>query len=170
MPGVTRDRNFILQQGLDAPAPEACGILTSALLFQPRVIGVWLLVATAPSSVGLFTALAGTLLWSSLLPSWNPFDALYNRTLGARPDAPRLEPARPPRRGAQALAGVMSAAIAVALSLGATVVALVVQALLLAAVAALVIGRFCFGSFFYHLASGRLDFALRTLPWSRESA
>jgi hypothetical protein len=35
------------------------------------------------------------------------------------------------------------------------------------ALGALVFGGFCLGSFFFHLLSGRLAFARRTLPWAR---
>ena len=35
------------------------------------------------------------------------------------------------------------------------------------AVAALVFGRFCLGSFVYHVVRGRITFAVETLPWRR---
>lgn len=41
------------------------------------------------------------------------------------------------------------------------------DALMLIAVASVALGRLCFGSILYHLARGRIDFALRTLPWGR---
>jgi hypothetical protein len=47
------------------------------------------------------------------------------------------------------------------------ITAWVLQAIFAAAVAALVFGRFCLGSFVYHVVRGRVRFAVETLPWSR---
>ncbi|MDX1631728.1 MAG: DUF4395 family protein [Thermoanaerobaculia bacterium] len=160
-------RNFILQQGLDDPSREACPLQYSALLFQPRMVAVVLLVAILLQSPGLFLALGAVLWWSALFPSLNPFDALYNATLGSRPGRARLGPAPPPRRFAQTLAGAFSVGIAVSLLLGHHGLAYGLEAFFAAAVVALGFGRFCFGSFVYHLLRGRLRFALETLPWSR---
>jgi hypothetical protein len=46
-------------------------------------------------------------------------------------------------------------------------VAVPVAVVLAAAVTLLVVGRFCLGSFVYHLLRGRARFAVRTLPWVR---
>jgi hypothetical protein len=35
------------------------------------------------------------------------------------------------------------------------------------ALGALVLGRFCLGSYLYHVLRGETTFANRTLPWSR---
>jgi hypothetical protein len=37
----------------------------------------------------------------------------------------------------------------------------------LGALGALVLGRFCLGSYLYHVLRGETTFANRTLPWSR---
>jgi hypothetical protein len=60
-------------------------------------------------------------------------------------------------------------AIAIAASMAARlwIVAGVLEALLLLAIAALAFGRFRLGSFVYHLAHGRVAFAMGTLPWGR---
>ena len=34
-------RNFILQQGFEEPAPAACPLQYSSLLFQPRIVFMW---------------------------------------------------------------------------------------------------------------------------------
>lgn len=167
MADASADRNFILQQGLDAPAPGACPLLTSALLFQPRVVGLWALVGAAFQSPTVFGALAAVLWWSAALPGLNPFDAVFNRGFAARGGLPMLEPAPAPRRAAQVLAGALSLGIAGALATGASFTAMLIEAFFFVAVAALVFGRFCFGSCFYHVMRGRIGFALRTLPWSR---
>ncbi len=163
-------RNFILQQGLDAPAQEGCPARFSALMFQPRVVGSVLLLAVILQSPTIFLVLSGVLWWNVLLPRLNPFDGIYNRTLGARPGAVRIDPAPPPRRFAQGMAGSFALAIGALLLLGAGAAAVVLQVLLLGALAALVFGRFCLGSFLYYLLRGQSGFALATLPWKPGSS
>jgi Domain of unknown function (DUF4395) len=164
MQSITK-RNFILQQGLCEPAAETCPLQYSALLFQPRLIGLWLVVAVILQTPLGFFALAGVLWWSALVPRFNPFDALYNLTL-ARSGGPTLTGAQAPRRFAQALAGLFALGIGVSLALGWHTTALVIEGFFLVAIAALVFGGFCFGSFVFHLVRGRADFAKRTLPWA----
>jgi hypothetical protein len=169
MPGGSENpdsrRNFILQQGLEAPARESCPVQYSALMFQPRLIGSFVLLGVILQSPAVFLVLSGILWWNVLIPRANPFDAVYNRTLANRPGAVRLEPAPPPRRFAQGMAGSFALAIGMLLLLQLVTAAIVVQILLLAALAALIFGRFCLGSFLYHLLRGRSDFAKGTLPW-----
>ena len=162
--------NFVLQQGLDPPAQESCPARFSALMFQPRVVGSVILLAVILQSPAMFLALSAILWWNVVLPRLNPFDAIYNRALGTRPGAVRLQPAPPPRRFAQGMAGSFALGIGVLLLLHLGTAALVLQGLLLAALAALVFGRFCLGSFLYHLLRGRSGFAMATLPWKRGSS
>src|SRR4029450_5966280 len=105
-------RNFILQQGLSEPVAESCPLQYSALLFQPRVIGLWFVMAVIMQKPSWFFALASVLWWSALAPRLNPFDALYNWTF-ARGTALTSAPA--PRRFAQFLAGSFSLAIGILL-------------------------------------------------------
>lgn len=160
-------RNFILQQGLPEPAPESCSLQYSALQFQPRLVGVILLVAVVLQEPRVFLALAGLLWWSALFPRWNPFDALFNVLRSRRPGGLALSTAPGPRRFAQGMAGTFALAIAICLLVGWKVAAIVFQALLVTAVAALVFGSFCLGSFVFHLLRGRAAFAMHTLPWVR---
>ncbi len=159
------ERNFILQQGLDAPPREGCPARFSALMFQPRLVGSIILVAVIAQSPAIFLALSALLWWNALVPRLNPFDAIYNRTLANRPGAARLGPAPAPRRFAQGMAGSFALGIGILLLFELGTAALVLQVLLLAALAALVFGRFCLGSFLYYLLRGMSDFAVRTLPW-----
>ncbi len=161
------ERNFILQQGLDIPAQESCPVRFSALMFQPRLVGLFVLLAVILQSPAIFLVLSGILWWNVLIPRLNLFDVVYNLTLANRPGAVRLDPAPPPRRFAQGMAGSFALAIGVLLLRQLGTAALVLQVLLLAALAALIFGRFCLGSFLYHLLSGRSDFAVGTLPWKR---
>lgn len=160
-------RNFILQQGLGEPPATSCPLQFSALLFQPRLVGLVVLVAVILQEPRVFLALSGVLWWSALVPRLNPFDALYNRTLALRPGGFALPPAPGPRRFAQGMAGTFALAIGVSLMLRWTMTAIVLQGLLIAAVGALVLGGFCLGSLVFHLLRGRAAFAKRTLPWAR---
>jgi hypothetical protein len=162
-------RNFILQQGLDGPAQESRPARFSALMFQPRVVGSVLLLAVITQSPAIFLVLSGVLWWNVILPRLNPFDVIYNRTLGTRPGAVRLKPAPPPRRFAQGMAGSFALCIGMLLLFHPGVAALVLQILFFAALVALVFGRFCLGSFLYHLLRGRFEFAIATLPWKSGS-
>jgi hypothetical protein len=159
--------NFILQQGFEAPAGPGCHRQYSALLFQPRLVGLTLLLGLGRQSPAVFLALAAVLGWSALRPKWNPFDAVYNRTAGAKPGSVRLSPAPAPRRFAQGLAGSFALVIGIALLRKTKALAYVFEALMAGAVGALALGRFCLGSFLYHVLTGQGEFAKRTLPWAR---
>ena len=163
--GPDAKRNFILQQGLCEPEAGTCPLLYSALLFQPWLVGSWVVVAAVLQAPLLFFALAAVLWWSALAPRLNPFDALYNWTL-ARPSGITLASAPAPRRFAQFLAGSFTLAIGVSLTLGWRMATLILEGFFIVAVGALLFGGFCFGSFVFHLLCGRADFAKRTLPWA----
>lgn len=160
-------RNFIVQQGLAEPEPASCGLQFGALMFQPRVVMGLVLVGLILQHPLWWAALGATLWWSALLPRWNPFDALYNATVGARSGAVRLTPAPAPRRFSQGMAGTFALGIAAALASGLTRLAWGLEAFFSVAVLSLAFGRLCVGSFLYHLLGGRAELALRTLPWSR---
>jgi hypothetical protein len=161
------ERNFILQQGFAEPQPESCPLQYSSLLFQPRLVGLWSLLGVILQSPMVFLGLSAVLLWSAFLPRLNPFEALYNITFAKRPGAIRLTPAPVPRRFAQGMAGTFALTIGILLVLEWNVAAYTFEAALLMAVAALAFGKFCLGSFVFHLLRGRADFARRTLPWAR---
>ncbi len=159
-------RNFILQQGFENPAPASCSLQYSALQFQPRIVFMWVVAGILLQSPAVFAALSAVLWWSALFPKLNPFDALYNRTIGKQPRAFRASPAPPPRRTAQTMAGAFALACALLSYFGFTVAAYIVEAIFLAAVLALTLGGFCLGSLVYHLFRGHGKFARQTLPWA----
>ena len=165
MTDLKRKTNFVLQQGFEAPEPERGSLSYAGLLFQPRVIGVVVILGSLTQYAAIFAVLAAVLWWSAAFPRLNPFDAAYNQLFGSRA-AFRLSTAPPPRRFAQALAGLLSLVIAVSLTIGQKFAAVAVEILFLAAIAALVFGGFCFGSYVFHVLRGRKGFANRTLPWS----
>jgi hypothetical protein len=148
---MNAESRFILSQGFAEPTPESCGRHFAALQFQPRVIGIILVagmvlqsVASLPSVV-LFVTLGIVLCWGALVPDANVFEWAYNR----RSPRYRLTRAPAPRRFAQGLAGVMALAIAAFLYMYWMLAAIVVELLLVAAVAGILFGKFCFGSWLY---------------------
>jgi hypothetical protein len=160
-------RNFILQQGLPDPPAASCPLQYSSLHFQPRLIGLIVLVAVILQEPRIFLALGGVLWWCALVPRLNPFDALYNATLARRPGGIALAPAPAPRRFSQGMAGSFALAIGFSLLQGWKTTAIVLEVFLVVAVGALVLGGFCLGSTIFHFLRGHAAFAKRTLPWSR---
>jgi hypothetical protein len=65
------------------------------------------------------------------------------------------------------MAGSFMLAIGLSLLAGWRTLAWGLEGLLLAALAALIFGRFCLGSYLFLLLTGQAAFANRTLPWSR---
>jgi hypothetical protein len=149
---VNAESRFILSQGFAEPAPESCGLHFAALQFQPRVIGIIVVVgmilqsvAILPS-VALFVILGIILCWGAMVPDANVFEWAYNLTSPRY----RLNRAPAPRRFAQGLAGMMALAIAAFLYMHWMLAATVLELLLLAAVAGILFAKFCFGSWLYH--------------------
>lgn len=164
---MTAKLNFVRQQGLQEASAGTCSHQYTALMWQPRVIGVLVLAGVALQAWPGFMALGALLWWNAALPQMNPFDALYNHLVAKRRGLPRLGPAPSPRRFAQAMAGTFMLAIGLSLFSGWRHLAWALEALLLAALAALILGRFCLGSYLFLLFTGRASLANRTLPWAR---
>ena len=158
--------NFVLQQGFRNASAAECETRYPALMWQPRVIGVVVLVGLITQQWILFLSLAAVLWWNVALPRWNPFDALYDRFVTPRP-ALLPAPAPGPRRFAQGIAAGFFSAIAVSLLFSWSVAAYVLEGILVVTLAALIFGRFCLGSYIYHLLKRDRPFANRTLPWAR---
>src|SRR5262249_18465725 len=107
--------------------------------------------------------------WNVLVPALNPFDRLYGALIGARRGLPPLTPAPAPRRFAQGMAATFTLVIGTSLLAGWSMLAWVLEALLVVALGALIFGKFCLGSYVFHLLTGNGAFAGRTLPWSRSA-
>jgi hypothetical protein len=159
-------RQFVRQQGLGDAAPASCAYLYPALMFQPRLLAGIVLVGIVLQYPPIFLVLAAILWWNVLVPRHNPFDALYNRTIARPRNLPPLGPAPAPRRFAQSIAGTILAGAGLALLAGVPAIAWFLEGLISVALGALVLGRFCFGSYLYHRLGGQAAFAKRTLPWS----
>ena len=166
---MTPETNFVRQQGFASATPEGCSQQYPALMWQPRVIGVMVLFGLARQSWRYFIVLGALLYWNALVPRLNPFDALYNQLVADRKGRPRLGPAPAPRRFSQAMAGTFMLAIGVSLATGRSALAWGFEAALVTALAALIFGRLCLGSYFYYLLTGRAAYANSTLPWSRKA-
>ncbi len=160
-------RQFVRQQGLRDATAASCTYQYPALMFQPRVLVPILLLGVLTQSATVFLLLGALLWWNALVPSLNPFDAIYNRTIAVSRKDPSIGPAPPPRRFAQAMAGTFFAGAGLAFLTGTPVVAWILVGFVAVALAALVLGRFCLGSYLFHLLRGDTGYANRTLPWSR---
>jgi Domain of unknown function (DUF4395) len=149
--GVMRDSRieFIRQQGFAAETADEQ--LYVALMLQPRVIGAILSFGIVVQSPWLFLALSAVLLWSALVPTRNPFDAIYNHAV-ARPRGLRPLGAAPaPRRFAMGMAGTVALTIGIALLVGAVITAWVFEGLFAVAVMQVVFADVCGGASLYHL-------------------
>jgi len=160
-------RQFVRQQGFGDASPITCEYQYPALMFQPRLLAGIVLLAILLQSAAMLLVLAGILWWNALVPRRNPFDALYNRAIAGPRNRPPVLPAPPPRRFSQGMAGTMLAGAGLALLGSRPGLAWIFEGLVAAALGALVLGRFCLGSYLYHLLRGEASFANRTLPWSR---
>ena len=164
---MTAEVNFVRQQGFTDATSEVCVYQYPALMWQPRAIGILVLVGLITQSWAYFLALWALLWWNVALPRFNPFDALYNHLVAKPKSLPRLGPAPSPRRFAQAMAGTFMFVIGLSLFFGWSILAWAFEALLVAALAALIFGRFCLGSYLLLIFTGQGRFANRTLPWAR---
>jgi len=164
---MTAELNFIRQQGFRDASVGSCSYQYPALMWQPRIIGALVLVGVLLQSWDYFFVLWVLLWWNAAVPRLNPFDVLYNLVVAKPRNLPSPGPAPSPRRFAQVMAGSFMLAIGVALRSSLRGLAWSLEAVLLAALAALIFGRFCLGSYVFHVVSGQARFANRTLPWSR---
>ena len=164
---MAAELNFVRQQGFRNASPETCIHQYPALMLQPRIVGVLVLAGMLFQPWPHFLALSALLWWNAALPRLNPFDALYNQLMARPKGRLRLEPAPTPRRFAQSIAGTLMFATALSLLLGWRPAAWFFESVMLAALGALIFGRFCMGSYLYFVLTGQADFARNTLPWAR---
>jgi hypothetical protein len=164
---MTAEVNFVRQQGFKDATPEGCVYQFPALMWQPRAIAALVVIGLVFQAWPYFLALSALLWWNVVMPHLNPFDASYNRLVAKSKGRPRLGPAPGPRRFAQAVAGTFMLAIGLSLASERSGLAWALEAILLAALGALIFGRFCLGSYLFLLFTGQAGFAKKTLPWAR---
>lgn len=165
----TAKLNFVLQQGFHDAAPASCSYQFPALMWQPRVIGAIVLVGLILQAWPVFLGLSAVLWWNVLVPALNPFDALYNLLVARPRNLPKATPAPAPRRFSQGMAATFNLGIGLSLLLGNQPLAYILEGFLVIALSALLFGRFCLGSYIWHLVTGQVRFANQTLPWARPS-
>jgi len=156
-------RNFILQQGYPEPAAAKSDRQYSAILFQPRLLGLAFVVGSALQLPALFFALGAILWFCVVAPRFNPFNAMYNGALAPFTGI-TLTPSPAPRRFSQFLGGAFCLAIAVSLTMGFRMTAVILEGFLIVGTVTMLAG-FCVGTFVFHLVRGHVGFAMRTLPW-----
>jgi hypothetical protein len=160
------ETNFVLQQGFRDARAEERESKYEPLMFQPRLVGVIVVLATIFQSWPTFLILSVVLWWNVVIPGKNLFDVIYNRFI-ASPQGPKLTPAPAPRRFAQSMAATFMLGIGLCLLLGYEVAAWTLEGLLFLALASLIFGKFCLGSYLYYVIRGDRKYANCTVPWSR---
>jgi hypothetical protein len=160
--------NFVRQNGFADADGVACAHQFPALMFQPRVIAFVVFAGLVAQAWQPFLGLSLILWWNVLVPRLNPFDGLHNRLVAARKGIPPLPPAAGPRRFAQAMAATSTLGVALSLFVGSRLAALAFEAIVVAALTMLLVGRLCVGSYLFHVLRGHSGFANRTLPWARD--
>ena len=100
----TSVKNFMKQQGFTEEQASVCDGHFSGLSFQPKVLGMMIVIGLLLQSPIYFLVLSAVLWWNVAFKRWNLFELLYNRVV-ARPGGKELlGPAPPPRLFAQAMA------------------------------------------------------------------
>jgi Domain of unknown function (DUF4395) len=159
-------RNFMKQQGFAEEPDSVCDMHFSGLSFQPRMLGLLVVIAILLQSPIFFFVLSVMLWWSIAFPQWNPFEMFYNRVVSPSRGEPTLGPAPPPRLFAQGMAAGFMLLAGLALISGWMIAAWILEAFLVIAIASLLFGKFCLGAYVYHLLRGNTSFANSTLPWA----
>ena len=159
--------NFERQQGFADALAQGCELRVRALVWQPRVMLGILFLGWLVGTGWYFVSLGLVLWWGALVPRLNVFDLAYNALVAKRRGLPRAPVAPPPRRFAMFLAGALSISGGLAQLAGRPVLGWLPLGVLVLAIALIVFTKFCVGSYLYHLLSGQLAYAHRTMPWSK---
>jgi len=153
---------FVCQQGF--ADPNANPYLFSALMLQPRIIGVIVVLGAILQSHELFLVLSAVLAWGTIVPKQNLFDAIYNVAVAFPRGYPPLVDAPAPRRFAQGSGAALALAIGLALVTGATTTAWALQGIFVVAGASALIRRFCVPAHVYYVLRRRFSAGAMPLP------
>jgi hypothetical protein len=138
---------FIRQQGFTGDTFP--GSLYTALMLQPRIVGVLVALGVLLQSAPLFIAVGLLLWWSALVPRRNPFDAVYNHVVAYPRGLPPLQAAPTPRRFAAGESGTVAIAAGVAMAAGHGS-AWILQAVYVGGILSAVFADFCVPAYTYH--------------------
>ena len=139
---------FMQQQGFTT---EGCQDgLYSALMFQPRVVGVVVISSAVLQSPWLFLALSTVLWWSVLIPRHNVFDAFFKYVIANRMRLAAVPATPPARRFSQAMAGTFALSIAMTLFSGSSA-AWLLEGVFIVASMSVAVRRFCVPAYVFHL-------------------
>ena len=163
----TSAEKFVRQNGFADADAAVCAHQFPALMFQPRVIAVVVLVGLSLQAWQPFLFLSALLWWNVLVPRLNPFDALHNRLVAGPTGRLPLPAAVGPRRFAQGMAATSTMGVGLSLWFGSRPAALLFEAAVVTALTMLLVGRLCLGSYLFHVLRGQTAFANRTLPWAK---
>src|SRR5262249_17128870 len=145
----TSQLRFIRQQGFSARVSDER--LYTALMFQPKIVGGVVIIGVCFQNAWVFLGLSSLLWWSAVAPARNVFDAIYNVVVATPRGLPRLGPAPAPRRFAMGMAGTITLIIGSTILLDMSTTAWILEGIFIAAVASVVFGRFCVGSYLFNL-------------------
>lgn len=159
--------NFVMQQGFREASPSGCGYQYSSLMWQPRVTAIIVAVGLIWQVAPLFLIMSTILWWNVAFPRLNLFDALYNALIASPPTRPRLGPALAPRRFSQGMAASFMLGIGVSILTGSAVAAYIFEGFLVIALSALILGKFCLGSYIFYVVTGQARYGNQTLPWAK---
>src|SRR5256886_6586349 len=135
--------NFMKQQGFTQEPPDRAALRFKGLQFQPMVVGSLMLAAILTQSPAIFLLVSALLWLNVLVPAANPFEQVYNRLVARPRGRPPLTPAPGPRRLAQGMAAVFMLTAGLTLLQGSTTASYPFQGLIVVAVAALLLRKFC---------------------------
>lgn len=145
-----RDSQIRFIRSLGVEGTQLPDSLYSALMLQPRIVGVVVALGVLLQSSWVFLALSAALWCGTVFPSLNLFDAIYHHIVARRRGLPPLDFAMAPRRFAQGMAGSVAMVIAVALFTQTTIVAWTFEGLFVVASMAVVFRDSCAGADLYH--------------------
>ena len=164
--GATAEYKFLQQQGFGTETEETSKSHFNALLFQPIIVGSVMLLAIVTQSANLFLIFSGILWTNTIFPKANPFERLYDKTIGKSHGHGPLQPAPAPHRFMQGMAATLMLVSAITILNGHLLISYITQAFIAVAFSLLLFGKFCIGAYLYHLLTGNAQFANNTCPWS----
>lgn len=152
---AARSRSCLTMQGYGSLSDGERKSLWLGLRFSPALCFAGIALGTALESPVVLLAMAATALTGGFLTVKHPFDYLYDAVLRPLLGGPNVPPSPAPRRFACQLATPWIVAVAAAFIAGASTVAWILAAPLLAVAATVTSTNWCLPSFIYGLLHDR---------------